>query len=262
MVINAEAINAVASRASFTGGRHRGAALHQVLQARSGGGALSGPADEPAHPRGTPAGAPAPRARDTAGTPRSRGAVGRRPLLCVSRLVTEQGIDVLFAAFGLLADDRPALDMEVIGGGPLDALLVGRARALGLADRILVRGPLPSGEVQAALYRCAMAVLPCPVEEPGDPSGLPAALLGAMACGAPVVTTDTTALPQLVRHDATGVLVAPNDPAGLAGAIATLLDDPVRAASLGAAGRLLITRLHERNRGAVRLQRIWQEIGR
>jgi glycosyltransferase involved in cell wall biosynthesis len=241
--------------------RHLHGALREARPGRLVGVALNRPAGEPVRGREPPAGAAEHPARPSR-IRRPDGATGRGPLLCASRLVTERGIDTLIAAFGLLADDRPALNLEVIGGGPLDALLIGRARALDLADRVHVRGPLPSGDVLAALHRCAMVVLPCPVEEPGDPYGLPAVLLGAMACGTPVVTTDTTGLPELVRHDATGVLVAPDEPAGLAAAIAALLDDPVRAANVGAAGRLLVERLHERDRNAVRLQRIWREIGR
>jgi glycosyltransferase involved in cell wall biosynthesis len=199
--------------------------------------------------------------RDGVDVSRARGDAGNGPLLCIPRLVPRKGIDTLITAFGLLADDRPDLVLEVVGEGPFAAAMRGQARAVGLADRVDFRGPLPSADVQAALDRCAMLVLPGPVET-GDRYSLPPVLLGAMACGAPVVTTDTVGLPELVRHDATGLLVAPDHPAGLAVAMATLLDDPIRAAALGGAGRRLVERLHDRDRSAARLQRIWQEMGR
>jgi colanic acid/amylovoran biosynthesis glycosyltransferase len=229
---------------------------------RTVGAVASADDDSPAHPWGVLAGMPVPALRDGVDVSRSNGQTRHGPLLCVSRLIPEEGIDTLITAFGLLADDRPALALEIIGEGPHEEAMRGQARARGLADRVRFRGPLPSGDVQAALYRCAMLVLPGAIEEPGDPYGLPAVLLGAMACGTPVVTTDTVGLPEMVRHDATGVLVAPPEPAGLALAVATLLDDPARAATLGAAGRRLITRVHDRDPGAARLERIWQEIGR
>ena len=44
-------------------------------------------------------------------------------------------------------------------------------------------------------------------------------------------------MPDAVRDGETGVLVDSEDPAGVAHAIAALLDDPNRRAALGAAGR-------------------------
>jgi len=170
-----------------------------------------------------------------------RGVVGTGPLLCVSPLEPGKGVDMLLTAFGLLSDDRPTLRLEIVGSGPLDSALRGQARDLGLEGRVRFHGALPTAEVRRLLRRCAMLVLPCPIEQPEDRDAFPEELIEAMASGTPVVTTDV--LPNMVRHDTTGLLVAPDNPAGLAGAIATLLDDPARAAGLGAAGRRLVKRL-------------------
>jgi colanic acid/amylovoran biosynthesis glycosyltransferase len=171
-----------------------------------------------------------------------RRVVGTRPLLCVSPLEPGQGVDMLLTAFGLLSEDRPTLGLEIVGAGPLDAALRDQVRDLGLAGRVRFHGPLPTAEVRRALHRCAMLVLPGSIEEPGEDDAFPEVLIEAMSSGTPVVTTD--GLPNMVRHDTTGVLVAPDNPSGLAVAIATLLDDPARAAGLGAAGRRLVERLH------------------
>jgi glycosyltransferase involved in cell wall biosynthesis len=184
------------------------------------------------------------------------------PVLCVSRLVPKKGIDTLVTAFGLLADDRPALTLEIIGGGPLDLALRRQVRGLALEDRVQFRGAVPSSEVRTALYRCAMLVLPCRIDASGDRDGLPTVLLEALACGTPVVTTRILGLPELVRDGETGLLVEPDDPTGLAVAIAVLLDDPDRAAALGAAGRALVAQLHDQDQSAAQLQRVWQEVHR
>jgi glycosyltransferase involved in cell wall biosynthesis len=179
------------------------------------------------------------------------------PLLCVARLVPKKGIDCLLSAVALLARQRPGVCLEVIGDGPLDADLRRQAQELGIVDRVVFRGPLPSTDVQEALGRCAMLVLPCRIDESGDRDGLPTVLLEALACGTPVVTTDILGLPELVRHGETGLLVAPDDPAGLAAAVATLLDDPGHAAALGAAGRRLVAQLHDCDVSAAQLQGVW-----
>jgi colanic acid/amylovoran biosynthesis glycosyltransferase len=107
-----------------------------------------------------------------------------------------------------------------------------------------------------------MLVLPCRIDESGDRDGLPTVLLEAMACATPVVTTDIVGLPELVRNGETGVLVRPDDPSGLATAVAGLLDDPEHAAALGAAGRRLVAQLHDCAESAARLQDVWAGAAR
>jgi starch synthase len=58
-----------------------------------------------------------------------------------------------------------------------------------------------------------------------------------MASGLPVVTTRVGGMPEVVEHGVTGLLVPPDEPDALAGAIMELLADPGRARQLGAAGR-------------------------
>jgi glycosyltransferase involved in cell wall biosynthesis len=66
-------------------------------------------------------------------------------------------------------------------------------------------------------------------------SGLTVAL-EAMASGRPVVVTANPGMDDYVVHDETGILVPPDDQDALAAAIKALLDDPQRAAEMGAAG--------------------------
>lgn len=58
----------------------------------------------------------------------------------------------------------------------------------------------------------------------------------AMACGTTVVASSVGALPDLLAGGV-GVLVQPGDAAGLAGALAEVLDNPAERADLGAQGR-------------------------
>jgi glycosyltransferase involved in cell wall biosynthesis len=63
------------------------------------------------------------------------------------------------------------------------------------------------------------------------------ALLEAMACETPVVCSAIGGMPELVVDGETGIVVPPDDVPALGAAVEGLLDDPARAARLGAAGR-------------------------
>lgn len=62
------------------------------------------------------------------------------------------------------------------------------------------------------------------------------ALLEAMACGVPVVSTDVGGVREYVGQEA-GVLCQPRDPQALASGVLRLLDDPACATKMAAAGR-------------------------
>ena len=74
--------------------------------------------------------------------------------------------------------------------------------------------------MREVLVRSAALVVPSAWEEP---LGLVA--LEAMACGVPVVATAVGGIPEVVEHGRNGLLVAPEDPDALAGAIRRVLDD-------------------------------------
>jgi glycosyltransferase involved in cell wall biosynthesis len=63
------------------------------------------------------------------------------------------------------------------------------------------------------------------------------ALIEAMAAGRPVVSTRAGGVEDVVTDGETGVVVAIGDAPALARAVVDLLEDPVRAARLGAAAR-------------------------
>ena len=73
-------------------------------------------------------------------------------------------------------------------------------------------------------------VFPSPIDQ------APNAVLEAMAMGLPIVGLRVGAVPEMVDDGRTGLLVDPGDEAGLTRSIEALLDDPARAARMGAAG--------------------------
>jgi glycosyltransferase involved in cell wall biosynthesis len=66
---------------------------------------------------------------------------------------------------------------------------------------------------------------------------LPNVLMEAQSQGIACVATTVSAIPELIRHAVTGMLVAPESPDQLARALEALIVDPARRHALGEAGR-------------------------
>lgn len=127
--------------------------------------------------------------------------------------------DLLDALAGI---DDPRLFLAIVGAGPGEDNLRAQIKALGLEAR--VRMPGHQDDVVPWLQALDAFVLPSYANE-----GVPQAIMQAMACRIPVVTTPVGAIGEIVRDEQTGLMVAPRDIAALRAAILRLRDDaPLR----------------------------------
>jgi glycosyltransferase involved in cell wall biosynthesis len=157
-------------------------------------------------------------------------------ILSVGRLVEKKGMDVLLEALGRLP---PTLHWRFVhvGGGPLSVELERRARALGISERIAWRGALSQSELLPEYRAADIFALACRVARDGDRDGLPNVLVEAQSQGLPCVSTMVSAIPELIRDGATGLLVAPDSPEAFSRALESLITDSARRVALGEAGR-------------------------
>jgi glycosyltransferase involved in cell wall biosynthesis len=161
-------------------------------------------------------------------------------ILAVGRLVAKKGFDDLLEACALLAARQRPFHCRIIGGGPLKAALEAQIARLGLGAQVELVGPLPQGQVIKEMQKAALLAAPCIVGEDGDRDGLPNVIQEALALGTPVVSTDVTGIPEVVRDGETGLQVAQHDPASLSAAMERLLVDRDLRIRLATAGRRLI----------------------
>ena len=169
-------------------------------------------------------------------------AVGRPRILAVGRLVPKKGHEDLIAACAVLRDQGVDFDCEIVGSGPLQAALSAEIRRHDLEDRLTLRGSMTHAELIELYRRASLFVLAPRIAEDGDRDGIPNVIAEAMAVGVPVVATDVSGIPELVRHERTGLLAPSRDPAALAAAMQRLLDDRSLAARLATAARDLLNR--------------------
>ena len=166
----------------------------------------------------------------------------RRRILAVGRLVPKKGHEDLIAACAVLRDQGVKFECEIVGSGPLRDALLAQIGRLDLAERVILSGPMTHRELIVRYREADLFVLAPRIAEDGDRDGIPNVIAEAMAVGVPVVATDVSGIPELVRHGSTGLLAPSRDPQALAWQMKRLLDNPQLGRELARAAREVLRR--------------------
>lgn len=155
-------------------------------------------------------------------------------VLCVGRLTPAKGQHILLDAIERLQWQGREVALTLVGTGPDEASLKAAVTTAGMQNSVHFAGALNQAEVLTHYQNADVFVLPSFAE------GIPVVLMEAMACGLPCVTTRITGIPELIRSEDEGLLVTPADVAGLAEAIARLMDTPALALKIRIGARTRI----------------------
>lgn len=185
---------------------------------------------------------------------RSRHSLGSGPVIVfVGNFMPWHGVPVLLEAFGhLVSANGTDATLALVGDGPLRAEMAAKASALGLGERVRFTGSLPHAEAAAILCASDIAVL-CNTMSPTAMAGSPLKLFEYMAAGKTIVASALPHICNVLSDGHNGVLVPPDDPAALAAAVAALIHDGPRRASLGNAARAEAVAKHSWDRVAADL---------
>ncbi len=185
---------------------------------------------------------------------RERHGTGDRPLVvCVSRLVARKGQDVLIRGMQRIRRNVPEATLLIVGDGPDRARLEGLAAAAPPGS-VVFTGQVSEADLPRYYAAGDVFAMPCRNRLAGlELEGWGNVFIEAAACGRPVVVGDSGGARESLVDGETGILVEGTDVAGVADAVAGLLEDPGRAAAMGAAGRARVERDHAWPRIAERL---------
>ncbi|MGR9099544.1 MAG: glycosyltransferase family 4 protein [Gammaproteobacteria bacterium] len=151
-------------------------------------------------------------------------------LLFVGRLVRAKGLDTLLEACRILKADGFFFKLDVAGDGPERARLEQYCRRHSLNDRVRFHGFVDDAE--------KLLVTRPVFVQPSRWEGLPLATLEAMRSACPIVAAPVGGLSEVLENGSNALLVAPDSPELLAGAVAELLESPVLAEKLGDNARI------------------------
>ena len=171
----------------------------------------------------------------------SEPAWGEHPvILFVGRLHAEKGIFDLLRAYGLIQEAVPDARLVFIGDGPHRNQAEQYVHTAGWDGKVNFLGTIKNRHLPA--YFRAATVFACPARTTRrweEYVGM--TNIQAMACGVPVVSTLSGAIPEYVPDGQAGLLVPEQDPQALAEAIQRLLDDNELRTKLGRQARLYAT---------------------
>lgn len=139
----------------------------------------------------------------------------------VGRLVFEKGVADLLEAFARLPESLNA-QLLLIGAGALREELAARAEQLGIAPRVHCVGNVPFRDVPGYLKCMDVMVLPSRTT-PKWKEQFGHVLVEAMACGVPVVGSDSGAIPEIIGD--AGLIFPEGDIAELCARLSQVLED-------------------------------------
>lgn len=168
---------------------------------------------------------------------------GRQPaageicrIVTTGSIIWAKGYEYALLALRHLLDQGVPASLEIIGDGPERSHLVYTARDLQLASHVRLHGRLSPDRVRDRLQDADLFLLSSVSE------GISNAVLEAMACGLPVVTTDCGGMREAVTDGCEGFVVPVRDSRAAAAAMARLASDPALRQRMGRAARERVLR--------------------
>jgi len=161
-------------------------------------------------------------------------------IINVGSLQPYKGQRYLIEACALLRERGIPFRCRIIGGGEEQKQLRTLIDHLHLTGQVQLVGPLPQEKVAKLLPTANCYAQPSIITPSGKMEGIPVALMEAMACRLPVVATQLSGVPELVRPGVTGRLVPPADAPALAEALAEVYSTPQKSFAWAIAGYDLV----------------------
>ncbi len=157
-------------------------------------------------------------------------------IISTGSLNWRKGYEYGLAALRLLADWKIPFEFDLIGEGPDRQRVFYTVKDLELESFVRLRGNLPPSGVRDLLRQADVFLLSSVSE------GLSNAALEAMACGLPVVTTDSGGMSEAVTDGVEGFVTPVYSQAGMAEALKKLAEDRSLCEKMGQAARVRVLR--------------------
>jgi glycosyltransferase involved in cell wall biosynthesis len=177
---------------------------------------------------------------------------GHKIVGMVARLDLQKGFEYLLRAVRELCGIFRELKVVIVGEGPDRKLIEDMIWQYSLESNVILAGQ--QTDMPGVYAAMDIFVLPSLSE------GLPMTILEAMAASKPAIATRVGAVPSVIKHGETGLLVDPRDVDGLRDALARLLSQPDLCRRMGAAGHDWVSRTYTSEAMALKYRQMYDEV--
>ncbi|HEY9679231.1 MAG TPA: glycosyltransferase [Drouetiella sp.] len=146
------------------------------------------------------------------------------------RLEHCKGLDFVFQALTSIPPEQH-WQMLIVGNGEYTQNLKDKAQSLGIADRIVWIGEVTASDVPKFINMCDVMVVPS-ISTPTWKEQFGRAVTESMACGVPVISSDSGSLPEVVGD--AGIVVPEQDSQALSAALKSVIGDVTLRTNLAA----------------------------
>lgn len=179
-------------------------------------------------------------------------------ILFVGRLVEKKGCAYLIRAMQHVKASCPSAELIIIGDGPERKALESLARELQVPCKFL--GPQSSEVIRDTLARAKVFCGPSIIARSGDAEGLGIVFCEAQAVGTPVVSFASGGIPEVVRHNRTGLLAPEKDEATLAKHLIRYLTDEDFWQASSEEGKRWVAHQFDLRQQTRKLEEIYREV--
>jgi colanic acid/amylovoran biosynthesis glycosyltransferase len=193
-------------------------------------------------------------------TPRKPRENDKVHMLTVARLVEKKGVQYGIRAVAKVLKKYPHVEYRIAGDGPLRSELQSLIDALNIDGNVKLLGWKRQEEIVELMRNAHILLAPSVTSKSGDQEGIPVVLMEALSQGLPVLSTQHSGIPELVRDGEFGFLVPERDVNALAEKLEYFIEHPEIWPEMGRAGRDYVARYYDINKLNDQLVNLYQRL--
>jgi glycosyltransferase involved in cell wall biosynthesis len=184
---------------------------------------------------------------------------GHLRALAVGRLVSKKGLDVFVEACGILQKRNVNFKAQIVGeSGDAEAKIKSLIEKYKLEKNVKLTGAMTQNALFGEFLNADVFCLPCRILENGDRDGIPNVMVEAMSCGIPVVSTDVSGIPEIIKNGENGLLVKTENAEAIADSMQKIYDDRAFADALSKSAVTTVKEKFDGDTSARKLKKLFE----
>lgn len=163
--------------------------------------------------------------------------INQLKIIQVCRFLEKKGLETTIHAFSKLLQVGYNGSLDLVGDGPIKQSLIKLVSDLGISDKVNFRGFLTGKDLMDCFMNADIFSHPSCITADGDREGIPNSLLEAMSYGLPVVATDHSGIPEVIKNRENGLLIDSHDIDSLTSSFIEIITNPHSSIKMAQKGR-------------------------